>query len=305
MPHERRAHGNVGSAASPRSSWPPGRLSAVFLPRLGMTGRVVAVPRRRAPRAPGRARRAARRAHRRACRCSRRGRTGSRVGATAPRASPSTSTASRCRRRQRSADPRVPRRAAGLDGRSAHDAGRHGAAACVDRRRRAGVPVPASHRGHRDRARAAAPRRHDDRADRAPARCRSSFGWHPYLRLPGAPRSDWRLRLPARRHLTLDDRGHPDRRRRARAGRDRRRSGGERSTTATRSAATVGSRSTNDAGALGRAAVRRRLPVRAGVGAAGQAVRRARADDRADQRAGRRQRRRSSAAATRSPRPSR
>jgi len=36
-----------------------------------------------------------------------------------------------------------------------------------------------------------------------------AFGWHPYLRLPGAPRSQWRLRLPARRHLALDGRGIP------------------------------------------------------------------------------------------------
>jgi aldose 1-epimerase len=36
-----------------------------------------------------------------------------------------------------------------------------------------------------------------------------AFGWHPYFRLPGTPRSDWRLALPARRHLTLDARGLP------------------------------------------------------------------------------------------------
>ncbi len=36
-----------------------------------------------------------------------------------------------------------------------------------------------------------------------------AFGWHPYLRVPGARRSEWRLRLPARRHLVLDDRGIP------------------------------------------------------------------------------------------------
>jgi aldose 1-epimerase len=36
-----------------------------------------------------------------------------------------------------------------------------------------------------------------------------AFGWHPYLRLPGAPRAEWRLLLPARRHLELDDRGLP------------------------------------------------------------------------------------------------
>lgn len=36
-----------------------------------------------------------------------------------------------------------------------------------------------------------------------------AFGWHPYLRVPGAPRSRWRLRLPAREHLLLDGRGLP------------------------------------------------------------------------------------------------
>ena len=36
-----------------------------------------------------------------------------------------------------------------------------------------------------------------------------AFGWHPYLRLPGPARSQWSLRLPARRHLALDDRGIP------------------------------------------------------------------------------------------------
>jgi aldose 1-epimerase len=36
-----------------------------------------------------------------------------------------------------------------------------------------------------------------------------AFGWHPYLQLPGAPRATWRLLLPHRRHLELDDRGLP------------------------------------------------------------------------------------------------
>jgi aldose 1-epimerase len=36
-----------------------------------------------------------------------------------------------------------------------------------------------------------------------------SFGWHPYLRLPGVPRSDWRLELPVRGRAVLDDRGLP------------------------------------------------------------------------------------------------
>jgi aldose 1-epimerase len=36
-----------------------------------------------------------------------------------------------------------------------------------------------------------------------------SFGFHPYLRLPGSDRSSWQVALPARRHLLLDDRGVP------------------------------------------------------------------------------------------------
>jgi aldose 1-epimerase len=36
-----------------------------------------------------------------------------------------------------------------------------------------------------------------------------SFGYHPYLRLPGARRADTRLRLPQRRHVELDDRQLP------------------------------------------------------------------------------------------------
>jgi galactose mutarotase-like enzyme len=35
------------------------------------------------------------------------------------------------------------------------------------------------------------------------------FGWHPYLRLPAAPRDRWRLRLPSREHLELDGQGIP------------------------------------------------------------------------------------------------
>ena len=36
-----------------------------------------------------------------------------------------------------------------------------------------------------------------------------SFGWHPYLRLPGVRRNALRVVLPACRHLLLDDRGIP------------------------------------------------------------------------------------------------
>lgn len=35
------------------------------------------------------------------------------------------------------------------------------------------------------------------------------FGFHPYLRLPGAPRADWIIETPALRHLGLDDKGLP------------------------------------------------------------------------------------------------
>jgi galactose mutarotase-like enzyme len=37
-----------------------------------------------------------------------------------------------------------------------------------------------------------------------------AFGWHPYLRLPGAKRRSWVLTLPDRAHLALDERGLPD-----------------------------------------------------------------------------------------------
>ena len=36
-----------------------------------------------------------------------------------------------------------------------------------------------------------------------------AFGWHPYLQLPGTPRREWELRLPARSHLALDPFGIP------------------------------------------------------------------------------------------------
>lgn len=36
-----------------------------------------------------------------------------------------------------------------------------------------------------------------------------AFGFHPYLRLPGADRADWEVTLPQRRHVCLDDRGIP------------------------------------------------------------------------------------------------
>ncbi len=36
-----------------------------------------------------------------------------------------------------------------------------------------------------------------------------AFGWHPYLRVPGTPRREWRLALPTRRHEALDRFGIP------------------------------------------------------------------------------------------------
>ena len=36
-----------------------------------------------------------------------------------------------------------------------------------------------------------------------------AFGWHPYLQIPGVPRTEWDLTLPVREHLVLDDRNLP------------------------------------------------------------------------------------------------
>jgi aldose 1-epimerase len=36
-----------------------------------------------------------------------------------------------------------------------------------------------------------------------------SFGYHPYLRLPGVPREDWEIALPVKRRLVLDERMIP------------------------------------------------------------------------------------------------
>ena len=36
-----------------------------------------------------------------------------------------------------------------------------------------------------------------------------SFGFHPYLRLPGVPREQWRVDLPVRQRLVLDQRQLP------------------------------------------------------------------------------------------------
>jgi aldose 1-epimerase len=36
-----------------------------------------------------------------------------------------------------------------------------------------------------------------------------SFGFHPYLTLPGVPRADWLIEMPVEEHLVLDERGIP------------------------------------------------------------------------------------------------
>jgi aldose 1-epimerase len=36
-----------------------------------------------------------------------------------------------------------------------------------------------------------------------------AFGFHPYLTLPGVPRAQWQIEVPALRHLPVDDRGLP------------------------------------------------------------------------------------------------
>ena len=48
-----------------------------------------------------------------------------------------------------------------------------------------------------------------------------SFGYHPYFRLPGGRRAAWRLLLPRRRHVELDERGIPTRPEHRGAGRGR------------------------------------------------------------------------------------
>jgi aldose 1-epimerase len=52
-----------------------------------------------------------------------------------------------------------------------------------------------------------------------------SFGFHPYLGLPGAPRSDWRATLPAMREFLLDAHGIPTGEERAFSGMDEHLSG--------------------------------------------------------------------------------
>jgi len=76
-----------------------------------------------------------------------------------------------------------------------------------------------------------------------------TFGWHPYLQLPSAPRSRWQLHLPTRRHLALDALSIPT----------------GASTPEPAEAAAVGRRTLDDLYALGRD---RRLGLKADDGAA-------------------------------------
>ena len=114
-----------------------------------------------------------------------------------------------------------------------------------------------------------------------------AFGWHPYLRLPGTPRRDWQLRMPARTHLTLDALGLPTGAAQAEP----------------REAERIGSRTFDDlyllgrdrrlallteAGTLDHHARWARVPLRPGVGAGWSPVRRSRADDGRHQQPGRR-----------------
>ena len=102
-----------------------------------------------------------------------------------------------------------------LLGRSPWSVGRlttHGDAASferLDRRRRAGLPVPAPDRRAGAGARAAAHRSTPPSPRPGRRRVPVAFGWHPYLRVPGTPRSRWRLRLPPREHRALDARSIP------------------------------------------------------------------------------------------------
>ena len=114
-----------------------------------------------------------------------------------------------------------------------------------------------------------------------------SFGWHPFVRLPDAPRAEWELRWPACEHVEVDERVIPTGARTPQARANARRSPRARSTTTTRSAPTARSRSpaAGSQPAHAHAAVRSRVPVRAAVRPAAPRLRRDRTDDRRDRRA--------------------
>ena len=112
-------------------------------------------------------------------------------------------------RRQRPAHPRTAGGTAGLAPRSILDPCRPGDLARGDRRGRPGLPVPAPHRGGRGRPRPPADARHDRRPDR-PAPGAGGLRVAPVPPAARhAPARHWHLRLPARTHLALDDRGIP------------------------------------------------------------------------------------------------
>ena len=256
--------------------------------------RLVAIPRRGVPRAPRRPRRARAGTDRRAPAARAVGEPAVAVAGTAPRASPSTLDGLDAPgRRQRAADPRLPRRRARVVGRSALDP----SATPPGSERRSPWTRPPSRSRTASRSPPSSGSRRSASTPRSSrpggAAVPMSFGWHPYLRLPGgtAPRRGG-SGCPSRQHLTLDDRGIPTGDVAARAGRSGRRSAGARSTTATRSAVTAGSRSSRDDGHSLELHGRSDYPFAQVWVPPRQAVRRARADDRAHQRTGRRHRRR-------------
>jgi aldose 1-epimerase len=118
-----------------------------------------------------------------------------------------------------------------------------------------------------------------------------SFGYHPYLRLPGVPRAAWEIGFPARRHLVADERliptgaVDPQPAERFRLGARTFDDGYDGLRTGAAFTVAGGGRRAAD-----RRPVRARLPGRAGVRAGRRAVHLLRADDRADERAAQRRR---------------
>ncbi len=156
-------------------------------------------------------------------------------------------------------------------------------------REAARVPVPA----HAHRRRAACTRRaastSSPRSSRPPTEpVPISFGWHPFVQLPNAPRAEWELRWPACEHVEVDDTRHPHRCPHS-AGR-----GSASSIARTHLRRSLRARARPLLRDLGRrgpqpahahAAVRPRVSVRPAVRPARPRVRRHRTDDRGDRRA--------------------
>ena len=122
-------------------------------------------------------------------------------------------TAGRARRRARPADPRRARGGRRL-GRARRRGGRRPRAGWR-RRSTTGaattgwrVPVPAP-AGARAAPRGAGLTVATSSRRRATGPVPLAFGWHPWLALPGVPRAEWELELPAREVIALDDRGLP------------------------------------------------------------------------------------------------